>query len=803
MRWSVLLILLLCTFLVKAQTGILTGNIVDEKKKAIADATAQLVLLKDSSVIRSTTSDKEGEFSFGNIQFGHYQLRISYVGFAPLLIDSIFFREERYDFNLNDLELKAGGAAQGLKEVVVYAEKPLVESKEGNITYNVGESALSASSNAGELLTNVPLVTKDPSGNITVKGKEPKILIDDKPVELNLQQLQDLLESMPGSSIEKIEVMTNPPPQYASEQGGVINIVTRKGRVGVSGRVTVYAGTRGEAGVNGNYNYRKQGLVINVTAGAGYNRTLGNGFSIRENTYNDSVNHLNTNNNYNNKSFRPNLRANIDYEINKQHALNFVVQYNQNGLDNANLTRYQNFNRFEQLYKLSQRNNATTGNNYNPNLSINYTFRAKKPGNVFRLYTNLLSSTSENDRIYYQRYFYPDQTPWYDSTQQQFTDNQTNGYNVRVSYDLPLQNKKTSLSFGSYYNVSNSHIIVDANSKGRYDMNFRSMDSLSNNFRYHQFIKNVRGSLKHVFAPGFSLSAGANVEATNTLFELYRTNSDTSNKYWSFLPFFNFNRNWETDLSMTVSYRRTIRRPGINEQNPSIDFSDAYNIRMGNPDLEASQAHNIDLVFGKSNKLFYANLGLGYNIVEDIFSQIRVLMPDEKTKITWQNISGRKEYEISTWSGYTLAKKTRINLSATYTYNTYNDYDKKERNYRDGGSISTNMNANYTLKELYTTTGSFTFNRFANPQGKVRSSLSMNLGLQARLLKKKMTVTLNAIDPFTQQQNRTFTYGKNFTIESFSTTQSRSYRLSLSYNISKKVVKKGTSSKRPNYTPAP
>jgi outer membrane receptor for ferrienterochelin and colicin len=47
-------------------------------------------------------------------------------------------------------------------------------------------------------------------------------------VELNLQQLQDLLESMPGSSIEKIEVMTNPPPQYANEQGGVINIVTKK-----------------------------------------------------------------------------------------------------------------------------------------------------------------------------------------------------------------------------------------------------------------------------------------------------------------------------------------------------------------------------------------------------------------------------------------------------------------------------------------------------------------------------------------------------------------------------------------------
>src|SRR6185503_4712840 len=154
--------------------------------------------------------------------------------------------------------------------------------------------ALSAGSNASELLANVPLVTKEPDGKVTVRGKEPKILIDDKPVELNLQQLQDLLESMPGSSIEKIEVMTNPPPQYANEQGGVINIVTKKGKVGMSWRISVYAGTRGEAGLNGNFTYRKKGLAININAGAGYNRFSGNSYSNRENIYADSVNYFNT-----------------------------------------------------------------------------------------------------------------------------------------------------------------------------------------------------------------------------------------------------------------------------------------------------------------------------------------------------------------------------------------------------------------------------------------------------------------------------------------------------------------------------
>ncbi|HEY6956450.1 MAG TPA: carboxypeptidase-like regulatory domain-containing protein, partial [Flavisolibacter sp.] len=291
--------------------GILAGNVMDEKKNALQAATVQLSSLNGSLQTKLTITDKDGGFQVNNIPFGFYSLKISYIGFNTLTIDSIYFRTERYDFNLNDLVLTSKGDSNTMEQVIIYAEKPLIQSKDGNITFNAGESALSAGSNASELLTNVPLITKDPDGKVLVRGKEPKILIDDKPVELNLQQLQDLLESMPGSSIEKIEVMTNPPPQYANEQGGVINIVTRKGTVGKSGRLSVYRGTRGENGVNGSFNYRKQGLSVNVNAGDVGNVYEGNGYSRRQNIYADSVNYFNTDNNYSNKSLRPNFRSNI------------------------------------------------------------------------------------------------------------------------------------------------------------------------------------------------------------------------------------------------------------------------------------------------------------------------------------------------------------------------------------------------------------------------------------------------------------------------------------------------------------
>jgi hypothetical protein len=58
---------------------------------------------------------------------------------------------------------------------VVYAEKPLLQTKDGIITFNVGESALSAGSSTNELLKTIPLVSSDAMENPVEEPKEPKI----------------------------------------------------------------------------------------------------------------------------------------------------------------------------------------------------------------------------------------------------------------------------------------------------------------------------------------------------------------------------------------------------------------------------------------------------------------------------------------------------------------------------------------------------------------------------------------------------------------------------------------------------
>ena len=770
--------------------GIIAGNLLDESSKAVGGATLELSLVNDPSGARHTTaSAANGDFSFTGLPFGYYRLRVTYVGFKSISIDSIHVRDERFDFSLNDLVLKPDVTTE-LDEVVVYAEKPLIQSKEGNITFNAAESPLSAGSNASELLKNVPLIATDPDGKLSVRGREPKILIDDKPVEMNAQQLQDFLESLPGSMIERIEVMTNPPPQYANEQGGVINIVTRKGRVGLGGRINASAGTRGETGISGNLNYRQKGLAINLNAGAGFNRYNGYGYSKRENIYPDSSNFLNTTSNYINRSQRPNARLSVDYDVDPRNSLNMLLQFNQNVFDNYNETGYINLDDEQTVYRISNRSTQTDGHSLNPSMNLTYTHRGKKPGETLRIIAGANFSENENNRLFYQEFLNPDETPTgNDSTQRQENLSKNTGVNVRVNYDKLLNNKTTSISTGGWYTMTTSDVLLDFLLLDKTGNSFIKNNGLSNDFRFRQSVGNVRFSARQIIVEGFTVTAGINAEQTNISFDLYSQARQADNRYVSWLPFASINRYWKEKLNLTLSYRKTIRRPGIDQLNPSIDYSNPYNTRYGNPALEASSSHNFDLVVGRNNSKYYINLGLGHNVVQDVFIQVRQLVDDGKTETTWQNIDDRKEFEISTWSGYTFSKRLRANFSAGYTVNQYSAYDREVNRYRNGGSFTSNLNANFSPLDVWNFSSNFTFNRFANPQGTVRSNLSMNLGIQRKLFNKRVIITVNAIDPLFQQENRSFTYGPNFNLESFNSTNTRNYRLTLGYNFIRGVSK--------------
>ncbi len=427
------------------------------------------------------------------------------------------------------------------------------------------------------------------------------------------------------------------------------------------------------------------------------------------------------------------------------------------------------------------------GNNLNPSANITYTYRGKTAGEVFRIVTGYNTSWQANDRYYVQQFFdaynYPTGP---DSVQWQLGDTRNRGGNARLSYDKPFNEQRTIFSFGSAYLQNRSNVVLNSYYEQPTGEVINS-ERLSNDLLFRQQVFNFRASARQKLGKRYHASAGIAWEKTDILFELYNIKQTAANNYINWLPFGTFSGNFENGKTLSLSYRKAIRRPGIRELNPSVDYTDPYNIRFGNPTLLPSLSHNVDLVFGKNNKQFSVNFGLGYNIVEDIFTNVRTLVEDGKTTITWENISARKEYEASSWLNYRFSSKLRTGLSVGYVYNQYSAYDIDVNNYRNGGSLNANINISYAPASVWNITGNMHVNRFANPQGTVRSTMAMNVGVQRKLFSKKLLITLNAIDPILQQRYDNLTVGTNFTVKSTGLTETRNFRLTLTYLFQKKV----------------
>lgn len=776
------------------QPGIIIGNILTAEGKPASFASVQLRLLNDTAYTRKSVADKNGAFEFTDLRFGFYRLSSNFVGHTPFNLDSIHLRAERFDFNLGDLKLKP---ADQLEEVVVYAEKPLIDTRDGKITYNVGESALSGGATTAEIIKSMPLISNDPNGKILLKGKEPKILIDDKPTELNAQQLADLLESLPGSSIDKIELMTNPPPQYANEAGGVINIVTKKGKIGLVGRVNLSTGSRGEGNLNSNISYRHNKFSINVTAGVGVNRFKGSSYSRRQNFYTDSTSYFHTDGQHTTRNTRPNLRTQVDYDITKSHQLSFTYQGNLNFFNNTSSTRYTNLNNAKEVYRMSTRDIGSKGDGYSHGITLGYTLRGKKPGESLRLIAAGNIGRNEQDRDFYQQFLNPDYIPTgIDSTQLQLTNNRSKAWSGRLNYEKPLW-KKTNLSTGLAYMGNGYHNILNTSFFKKSDSSFIPNDVLSTDFEFRQIVLQGRAAFSIQLPREWKIVAGAIVEQTAMQFEFVKNPANNvDHDYWNVLPHVTIRKEFSKEWNTSLVYRANIRRPGIGELNPAVDYGDPYNIRFGNPYLSPQIADNFDWNLSMHKGKYYFNTSVGFNRVKNVFNTIRTLVEAGKTEVTWQNIADRNEYEASIWGGYTFSKKFRVNASTGYSFNEYGEREKKLYKYRDGSTYYVSMNYNYMPSTVMTFEGNARFSSFADPQGRSRSNLSMNLGMQRKFFNKRLTVSLNVIDPFRPQQFTTFTYGRNFLLESYNQTRSRNFRIAFSYQLNKTVQKRSLTDKQ-------
>ncbi|GAC1444130.1 MAG: outer membrane beta-barrel family protein [Sediminibacterium sp.] len=778
----------------KPGQGSITGNVLDARSgKPLSLASVSLETMSDPVKRYSIATDKNGTFEFQKLSFGYYRMIAQVVGYAKIQMDSVVVRADHSDVDLGDVKLHESSSSLG--EVVVYAGKPLIENKEGKITYNVAESPLGNGSNASELLKNMPLVNVNPDGTVLLRGKEPLILMDEKPTNLNAQQLNDLLQSLPANVIEKVEIMVNPPAEYATYAGGVINIVTKKGRVGIYGKLTASAGTKGESSLSSNFSYRSSKLNFNANIGIGSWEGRGNSYSHRQNIYKDSTNYFYTEGAYLNKGKYPNMRFQIDYELNKRQSFGLVYQGNLSFADNTSTSFYTNLDSFKRIYKASSRANQYNGTGYSHGVAAFYQWKGLNPVEKLQVYTGFNAGKNDNNKGFYQQFLQADFLPTgLDSTQSQYFDTYVSSAYIRANYNKPLNDTGTTFfTGGTSFTTSEFHNILNTNFLRKTDNLYVNNPLLSNNFYFDQSIFTMRAGVVVALPLQWRLITNAQAEYTATTFRFIRGNAaSTNNGYWRVLPSVTVRKDLSRELNIAWVFRETIRRPGMTELNPSIDYSDPYNVRFGNPYLAPSLTDNFDLNISYAKPKFNINASAGYNKVKNVFNAIRTLLDSGKTQITYQNISDQNEYQFSIWTGITLNRMLRFNLSSGYNYNQYSDREKKL--YRYKGPVGTRIAPSRILSASGTSSPA-KCPRVASPQGRSHSNVNMSFGVQRKFLNRKLVVGLTAIDPFGLLKYSGYTYGTNFKIESFSSSNSRNFRLTVSYQLSKVMLKNKMSDK--------
>lgn len=117
-----------------------------------------------------------------------------------------------------------------LPEVYVKGNRKFISYDRDRMRYNVKQSPWAKGFNAKDVVTKMPWADPTKPEELSLVGKDGVILlVNERKINLKGKELMNYLQNIPSENIEKIEIMTNPSPEFSMEgRKGVINIVTRQ-----------------------------------------------------------------------------------------------------------------------------------------------------------------------------------------------------------------------------------------------------------------------------------------------------------------------------------------------------------------------------------------------------------------------------------------------------------------------------------------------------------------------------------------------------------------------------------------------
>lgn len=766
----------------------ISGTVLDEEKKPLDFATISLLKGGDSSLVRTAVSDLDGKFLLSDLPAGDYFLTASMIGFKK--ISTKAFSINQANPLMNFPEIIVAKDSKMLGEVTVRAIKPFVERKMDRLVVNVENSSVAAGSTALEVLQRAPGVTVDQNDNIAMQGKQGVlVMIDGKQTYMSNADVANLLKSMPSSQIETIELITNPSAKYdAAGNSGIINIKTKKSNnVGTNGTLTAGTGYgdnyRSNAGLSLNHRNRDINLFGNYNFSS---VDRGQDMSINREVSNSNVmTYFGQQVNSLRKSDNNNFKAGLDFFLNKNNTLGFLL----NGYSNSGSDLNNNITAIGRSFSQADSSVIAINNEKNKysNMAYNLNYKSVLDTSGMELSVDLDYSrfNGDNRTLYDNRFVNYNGTNKAPSLIRNSTPSLINIKALKADYTLPL-NKTMKFEAG----IKSS--IVKTDNDFRFEelksSNWENDVRRSNQFVYDENVNAAYINLNKQFKKT-SIQFGLRAEQTNSKGNSITTSKLVERSYLDVFPSLFINQTLSKNLDMSFSYSRRIDRPSYDALNPFIYFLDQYTYNQGNPFLNPQYTNNYEVSY--NYKKTY-NLSLNYSLTRDVITE--VLLPDTAKKALFQtneNLDKQINYGLNLNAPLTLSKwwSSSNNVLAYYLGFRSSDLRGQDLN---SGKVAFQFNSQHKFS-INKTLSAELMADYRSPIEygtlKISSQYGIDLGISKTLLNKRANIKFALSDVFdTRRQTITSAYtGLNYNLEQKNET--RIGRVSLSYRFGKTEIK--------------
>ncbi|WP_372744892.1 TonB-dependent receptor domain-containing protein [Lutibacter sp.] len=767
----------------------ITGTVIDaETKQPLEYATIICAPLNGKSVTGGIT-DANGKFSV-NVPQGSYDISVEFISFKTKTFKN---REVKADLNLGTILLEIN--AESLNEVEIIAEKSTVEIRLDKKIYNVGKDMTVKGGTASDVLDNVPSVTVDVEGNVSLRGNDNvRILVNGKPSGLVGLSGTDALRQLPADAIEKVEVITSPSARYDAEgTAGILNIILRKGKaLGFNSSFTGTIGNPDYFGASANLNYRTN--KVNYFTNIGYNYSKSPGKSSSDVTYytplTDAATFISERTKYDRKNNRFNTQFGLEYYLNDNTSITGTVLYRESDGDDASLNTTNGYDGSNSLLYKTFRNEDETEKDKTLEYTFNLTKNFKKDGHKLT-FDFTYGDSSENQKA---TIFEEDDAGVLDidAMERSFTKEDSKDILVKTDYVLPI-NENTQFEFGLNADLNNQ--ITDYLLEEYDGSDYVNNTDYSNILDFTQNVYSVYSQYGQKINK-FSYLVGLRAENTDRSIKLIETNENYNDNFTELFPTINLGLEFSESENITLGYSRRLGRPRSFYLNPFETRTSKTYIRKGNIYLDPTYTNSFDFGYLKRWDKFTLNSSIYFNHsvnnIEWVENEdVRDVDGTETLVIirTPVNLGSQDRYGFEFTANYTPFKWWKLtnsfNLFKSITDGTYNNvsYDSED------SSWFTRLESRVTLpgKIEWQTSGMY-MGPSEGAYTKRKAMVSLNLAFSKDVLDEKGTLSLNVSDLLNSRKRSSTSYTDNTFSETEFQWRSRQILLNFTYrfNQSKK-----------------